>query len=121
MPAKPRPAAARMTSTGKCRSSSHFAECGASSSRAKAWAISWIARWSSVSEKSMVRTVRRSPPGNERRRREGKFRGADVGVSPPLPELLHRRDDEARVPDLALGPAGGGGLDLGPELHAFHA
>src|ERR1700761_3371785 len=52
MPPKPRPAALRITSTGKCFSSSQRAECGASSASAKALAMSSMARWSSEREKS---------------------------------------------------------------------
>src|SRR6266851_5267207 len=53
MPPKPSAAAWRSVSTGKSSSSSHWRANGIISSRAKARAVSWMARCSSVSSKSM--------------------------------------------------------------------
>src|SRR5919109_1705097 len=56
MPPKPRAAASRSVSTGKTSSSSHSRANGIISSRAKARAVSLIARCSSVSSKSIAAT-----------------------------------------------------------------
>src|SRR6266540_6855985 len=56
MPPKPSAAASRSVSTGKTSSSSHWRANGIISSRAKARAVSFIARCSSVSSKSIVAT-----------------------------------------------------------------
>src|SRR3954471_6413479 len=57
MLANPSAAASRITSTGKCSFSSHPAAWGANRSTAKRRAASWMARWSSVSSKSIRNPV----------------------------------------------------------------
>src|SRR5262245_15496446 len=57
MPPKPSAAASRSVSTGKTSSSSHWRANGNISSRAKARAVSLIARCSSVSSKSTRRPI----------------------------------------------------------------
>src|SRR6266508_1130475 len=56
MPPKPSAAARRSVSTGKVSASSHSRANGIISSRAKARAVSWMARCSSVRSKSMAVT-----------------------------------------------------------------
>src|SRR5512142_861910 len=69
MPANPRAAASRILSTGKYSFSSHSAANGASRSRAKRRAASSIARWSSLSSKSMAA-------------HHGRFRSVQPRISP---------------------------------------
>src|SRR5262245_45347168 len=65
MPAKPSDAAWRSVSTGKYSSSSHRRANGIISSRAKARAVSLMARCSSVRSKSMAATVNGSVFGRQ--------------------------------------------------------
>src|SRR5262249_49814566 len=91
MPPMPRPAASRITSTGKCFSSSQRNACGAIFSAAKSRAISRTASWSS-------------------------FRANCIGAAPAERRaLLHRRDRELGALLDARGPAGGHRLGLGVE------
>src|SRR3546814_13506429 len=48
--------------------------------------------------------------------------GTEVSPPRPIRASPHRRDDEGvATVRRAIGPARGDRLDLGPELHAFHA
>src|SRR5215470_15123088 len=90
MPPMPRVAASRITSTGKCFSSSQRSACGAIFSAAKSRAISRTAIWSSLSVNCIV-----GPPDARR--------------------LIHRRDRELRAFLDAGRPARGHRLGLGVE------
>src|SRR5581483_2882510 len=94
MPPMPRWAASRITSTGKCFSSSQRSACGAILSAAKLRAMSRTASWSS-------------------------FRANCIGS--PLSGLLHRRDRELRAFLDARGPARGHRLGLGVEADRIRA
>src|SRR3954453_18624770 len=84
----PSVAASRITSTGKCFSSSQRIACGAIFSAANSRAISRTAIWSSLRANCIVRATTRS---------------------------IHRRDRELRALLDAGRPARGDGLGLGVE------
>src|SRR3982074_2369006 len=88
MPPIPSAAASRITSTGKCVSSSQRIACGAIFSAANSRAMSRTAIWSSLRAKCI-----------------------DAGAS----QLVHRRYREFRTFLDAGGPARGHGLGLGIE------
>src|SRR4051795_5731915 len=88
-------AASRITSTGKCFSSSQRIACGAIFSAANSRAISRTAIWSSLSAKCMSPATKRA--------------------------LLHRRDRELRSLLHAGRPARGDGLGLGVEADRVRA
>src|SRR5258708_7577247 len=95
MPPMPSFAASRITSTGKCFSSSQRSACGAIFSAANSRAISRTATWSSLRENCISAS------------------GYDA--------LVHRRDRELRAFLDAGRPARGDGLGLGVEADRIRA
>src|SRR6202795_3542066 len=89
MPPMPSLAASRITSTGKCFSSSQRSACGAIFSAANSRAISRTATWSSLR--------------------------ANIMLAPGRNALVHRRNRELRAFLDAGRPARGDGLGLGVE------
>src|SRR5690349_7440278 len=143
MPPMPRAAASRITSTGKCFSSSQRIACGAIFSAAKSRAISRTAIWSSLSVNWVISDAIPSPEpygGQSQwvRAKRGPMTGSAcppfaATVSPdgghgegaPLPTLrtssrpysVHRRDRELRAVLDTGRPARGDRLGLGIEAY----
>src|SRR5688500_7324915 len=107
MPASPRPAAARSTSTGKCFSWSQRIACGASSAAAKSRAIFWMASWSAVSSKGLIRDA---GPAGARVRRPTRSRALPgFRVQRVEPDRLALRQHMALHGGLHLRPGEGSG------------
>src|SRR5260370_26630299 len=96
MPPMPRLAGSRMTSTGKCFSSSQRIACGAIFSAANSRAISRTAIWSSL-------------------------RANCICARPVMTRSIHRRNRELRALLDAGRPARGDGLGLGVEADRIRA
>src|SRR5258708_14342857 len=109
-------AASRITSTGKCFSSSQRTACGAIFSAANSRAISRTATWSSLRAKCIGLSI-----SHDLFRKAGSHLALTRPSGSGSCELVHGRNRELR-PLLAAGrPARGDGLGLGVEANRIRA